>query len=549
MYCYEYEKLKSVTQTEKGKYYVKRLQEYYRENYQDKPILALNYSYVKLYHVNGDRVKFQDMYFDRRKRLMILQVLAIADDSYVEPLEEIISAICDEFTWVVPAHTYVGSDTYTAIDLFSAETAMYLAETVYVLKDKLSKDIRERIYISVENKIIKIYESGIPFHWEKFNNNWVAVCGCGIGLTYLYLFPERFDLVKERILNTMNCYEKALDSEGYCNEGYSYWVYGFGFFCLFFDVYEQLTGEHSPSLDKEIIKKTLRYGQNAILDKTVFLPFADGGSKGEHDEAVILSTVERMFNVNLYLNEDELFMPSSQALGYRVLASLHRTHTPKETKEETIYYKESQVFIRQNGNYVFTVKGGHNNEVHNHNDVGAFSIIRNGKQYIADIGVGEYTKQYFINKHRYEIFVCSSLSHSVPIVDNQVQEFGQEYQGEVLSQDEKSITIDIAKAYKDGATKLTAEYRTEKDGVSLTYRCDGVKEKIVFRFVSFVEPKIIDDKVFIDDMEIKSDLNFLPKIGKKDYAKYLGKAGVAYTIDYEVEKAGECLSNFEFRFQ
>ena len=31
MYCYEYEKLKSVTQTEKGKYYVKRLQEYYKE--------------------------------------------------------------------------------------------------------------------------------------------------------------------------------------------------------------------------------------------------------------------------------------------------------------------------------------------------------------------------------------------------------------------------------------------------------------------------------------------------------------------------------------
>ena len=247
MYCYDYEKLKQITQTEKGQAYVNYLQNYYNENYANTPILALNYSYAKLYHLDGDRVKFQDMYFDRRKRLMILQVLAIADDSYIEPLEEIIAAICDEFTWVVPAHTH------SEIDLFSAETAMYLAETVYVLKDKLSKDIRERIYISVENKIVKIHENGGRLHWEKFMNNWMAVCGCGIGLAYLYLFPERFDLVKDRILYTINCYEKALDSEGYCNEGYSYWVYGFGFFCLFYDVYEQLTGEHAPILDSEML--------------------------------------------------------------------------------------------------------------------------------------------------------------------------------------------------------------------------------------------------------------------------------------------------------
>ncbi len=543
MYCYDYKKLKQITQTEKGRAYVKYLQNFYNENYAKKPILALKYSYAKLYHLDGNRVKFQDMYFERRKRLMILQVLAIADDTYIEDLEEIIATICDEYTWVVPAHAQ------SEIDLFAAETAMYLAETVYVLKDKLSKDIREWVYVSVENKIVKIYEKGNRLHWENFMNNWMAVCGCGIGLAYLYLFPERFNLVKERILNTINCYIKALDGEGYCTEGYSYWVYGFGFFCLFYDVYEQLTGEHVSILDGEIIKKTLQYGQNAILDKTVFLPFADGGSKGEHDEAVILSTIERMFDINLYINEDELFCPSNQALGYRVLATLHRTHKPKDKKEETIYYKESQVFIRQNGNYVFTVKGGHNSEFHNHNDVGAFSIIQDGKQYIADIGVGEYTKQYFTKEQRYDVFTCSSLSHSVPIIDNQVQMWGREYYGEIVSQDERSITIDIAKAYKDSTTKLLVDYRTEREGVIVTYRCDGIKEKVVFRFVSFIEPKIMDNKVFIDNMEITTNLLVCPKISKREYAKYLGEAGVAYTIDYEVNERGSIVSTFSFQFR
>ena len=35
---------------------------------------------------------------------MLLQVLAIYDDKYIEPLEDIVSAICDEITWSIPAH-------------------------------------------------------------------------------------------------------------------------------------------------------------------------------------------------------------------------------------------------------------------------------------------------------------------------------------------------------------------------------------------------------------------------------------------------------------
>lgn len=542
MCCYDYENLKRIVQTERGKEYVEYLIDYYQKYYAAKPILALKYSYAKLYDINGDRVKFQDMYFDRRKRLMILQVLAIADENYIDDLEDIIAAICDEFTWVVPAHTH------SEIDLFSAETAMYLAETLYVMGDRISKEIQNRVRISVENKIVKLYESGNRLHWESFKNNWMAVCGCGIGLAYLYLFPERFELVKSRILDTINCYQNALDEEGYCNEGYSYWVYGFGFFCLFYDVYERLTGERAPILDSEIIKKTLRYGQNAVLDENVFLPFADGGSKGEHDEAVILCTVERMFGVNLYINDKELFAPSSQALGYRVLASLGRNYEKKENTIETLYYKDSQVFIRQNGNYVFTVKGGHNKEFHNHNDVGAFSIISNDKQYIADIGVGEYTKQYFNDEQRYEIFTCSSLSHSVPIVDGQSQAFGREYCGEVLSRNERSIVVNLAKAYKTTATDLIAEYQTQDDGVKVSYQCDGIQERIVFRFVSFIKPRLLGNSVFIDDMEIKTDLIVTPKISKRKYAKYLGKDGIAYTIDYEVNTTGKVASNFEFKF-
>lgn len=542
MYQYSYENLKQSLQTEKGQTYVKFLENYYNENYADKPILALKYSYAKLVHVDGNRIKHQAMYFDRRKRLMVLQVLAIADDKYIEPLEDIIAAICDEFTWVVPAHKDL-------LDLFASETSMYLAETVYVMQERLSQEIRDRIYQSIENKIIKKYESNIILWETKLRNNWLAVCSCGIGLTYLYLFPERFPLVKDRLFHTLNLYLGSIDEEGYCNEGYSYWVYGFGFFCLFFDVYEQLTGEHAPVLDSELIKKILRYGQNTVFNGNVFLPYADGGSKGEHDEAILLCTMERMFGVNLYLDEKELYDPSAQALGYRVIASLSRAYPPKDNKVETVFYKNSQVFIRQNGNYVFTVKGGHNREHHNHHDVGTFAIIQNGKQYIADVGVGEYTLQYFNGATRYTIFPCMSCSHSVPIVDGKLQEWGRDHNATVLSQDEISVTMDIAKAYTDGAEKLIAEYRTEKDGVQVNYSCQGIKEKIVFRFMSVMQPQIVENKVCIENMEITTDLPVCAKITRHDYSGYNGKACVVYSIDYEVNKVGDVEASFAFTFQ
>ena len=541
MYGYDYETLKEYTKTERGQAYVKYLEDWYNERYANLPILALNYSYAKLFYQTGDRVKFQDMYFDRRKRLMILQVLAVANEKYIEPLEEIISAICDEFTWVVPAHTHMGK-----IDLFSAETAMYLAETYFVLKDKISSGIQERIYSSVQNKIVEIYENN-TFRWESLMNNWQSVCAWGIGLSYLYLFPERFDLVKERILTTVNRYVDTLDEEGYCNEGYSYWVYGFGFFCLFYDVYEQLFGVLPAILDCEKIKKTLEYGKNCILDGTVFLPFADGGSKGEHDEAVILPTIERMFGVDLSINQSELFMPSSQALGYRVLSNLDCQKGEKEQVPKTIYYNRAQVFIHKNGNYAFAVKGGHNDESHNHTDIGAFSLVANGKQYIADIGVGEYTKNYFSDL-RYESFPCNSLSHSVPIIDGKQQEKGTHHYGEVIAQEEKKFSINLAKAY-DGVGSLIADYTMETDGICVTYSCDDFKEKIVFRFVSFIQPKIVGDRVCIENLEVKNEFGVLPNIEKVEYAKYLGEPGVAYTVDYELVANSEGFINFSFKFQ
>lgn len=551
IYKYSYTKLKELASTERGLRYAEKLKFVYEKEYKDRRIPTLNYSDFKSYYIDGNRVRFQNGYFDKRKRLMVLQILSIAENKYIPELEEILAAICDEFSWVVSAHNYVESEgcfDYTMIDLFSAETAMYLAETVYVFGDKLSKDIRQRVYTSIKTKIIGNYERR-NFWWETSKYNWSAVCSCGIGLAYLYLFPERFNLVKHRLLSSFECYLKGLGSEGYCEEGYSYWVYGFGFFSVFYDVYLQLVEDKCAILEKDIIGRTLQYGKVAVLDKNIFLPFADGGSKGEHDEAALLCVIESLFECNLHIAEEELYLPSSQALGFRVLYKINDNFKTLPQRQETVFYKESQVFIHRNKNYVFAVKGGHNGEPHNHNDLGAFTIIKNNKQLIADLGVGEYIKAYFTDmdiRCGEEIFVCGSSSHSVPIVDNIKQLFGAKNRAKVLKQTDKSIALDISGAYGKVDDSIIVEYSVKDNSVCASYDCKNIQEGIIFRFVSLIQPKIENGKVWIDNMQIVSSCLGIPIIQRREYSKYLGEKEIAYTIDYCVRDVKNIQTKFLF---
>lgn len=164
MYKYEYCELKKQSETEKGKEIISLFEKTYNEEYKDVPIKPIKYADFKLFAETGDRATYEKQYLDRRKRLALLQVLAIKSDEYIRPLEEILAVICEEFTWAYPAHCYnVYGDRqfdYTIIDLYASETGMYLAETAYVLRNKLSEDILKRIKIKLKANIFRFFFVG-----------------------------------------------------------------------------------------------------------------------------------------------------------------------------------------------------------------------------------------------------------------------------------------------------------------------------------------------------------------------------------------------------
>lgn len=221
--------------------YVKELLEAYEEgkNADTHP----DYRSFMCFFITGSREEYEKKVTERRRRLgqtLLLSLLYKENEEYLDVLCETIWDICGEITWVLPAHLRdIPVEQYrTHIDLRAAETAHILAEVDYLLGDRLPKTIRELIRHEVKERIFDAFESR-PYFWEKIISNWPGVCASGVGAAYLYLAPERFETVKERILDALNHFLKSYGADGSTTEGVVYWQFGFWSYLKFADMLYQ----------------------------------------------------------------------------------------------------------------------------------------------------------------------------------------------------------------------------------------------------------------------------------------------------------------------
>ena len=158
----------------------------------EKPIETIKYHEFRLFWDNGNRLIYQKSYYSRRERLNKFAILSMLfdDKKYLTALEDVIWAICDEYTWSLPAHLPFGhpvSQYRTWIDLFASETGFALSEIYYMLEDKLSQQIKDRIRHEVRERIILSFlNKKDKYYWESIKNNWAAVCCGSVGIAFMY---------------------------------------------------------------------------------------------------------------------------------------------------------------------------------------------------------------------------------------------------------------------------------------------------------------------------------------------------------------------------
>lgn len=107
--------------------------------------------------------------------------------TYIPEIEKAIISLCKQTPWTLSAHdkdlkTYYGKEMY--VDLVVATFGFGLAESLFMLDDKISPRVRELALSALHNKLFAPIQNcittGIPFNWFTYKNNWNSVCLAGL---------------------------------------------------------------------------------------------------------------------------------------------------------------------------------------------------------------------------------------------------------------------------------------------------------------------------------------------------------------------------------
>ena len=529
--------------------YLQQLNDEY-EKYKDAPISELSFSSFMKFMRDGDRLTYEKEYFERRTMLrdFALKAWLYGDKTALKRLEDVMWAVCNEFTWALPAH--LGNDVFNeTIDLFTAETAQALTEIISLLDDKISDIVIKRCITEVKKRaLIPFINRNKPYDWENMKNNWSAVCGGCIGMTALYLVEDKreADEIVKSLKQSFESFISSFSDDGACLEGLYYWNYGMTYFTAFIDLYKERMETYFP-FDNDKVKKMADFSKKCCISDGFTLSFSDSLEYGGIYSGISFKLNE-IYN-SAVANEEYLlgFYGDNCGRWCRAARDIAWTknvnNCPHERKNMSLPISQWSVLYGNDISAAF--KGGNNDEPHNHNDVGSVIVIKNGKAILCDIGAGEYTAEYFSDK-RYDIFCNRSTGHSVPIINGCEQKAGSNYKADGFFAADNKTGADISGAYAVKALKKclrTIKCNENTVQIADKFHSDEeicVTERFITRHSTVVknnEVEIIADGEKLASLTADNQCDIAVK--KYENREHNGVLSYITAIDFTFKKSGE----------
>ncbi|MDQ0207449.1 heparinase II/III domain-containing protein [Alkalicoccobacillus murimartini] len=547
----------------------------------NEPIPTLSYTAFADYVNNGNRDTYQKLYFLRRRRLNALAILLYLNPNeplYQTHLENILWSICEEWTWSLPAHLNLDSifnlsenesNAYEQIDLFAAETAFSLAEILTMHKNRLPALINQRIHYEIERRVLRPFLA-FEHSWEKAEHNWSAVCAGSIGACAIYLVDseDRLASILEKCIRSVGYFEQGLTDEGVCQEGYHYWQYGYGYYIYFADLLKKHTQSEINLLENPKIKCAAKFQEKVFMGAGTVANFSDA-----------LEQASPMLGLSHYLHAhiDHIHLPHSTlcaAYGndpcYRFAPAIRDLIWFDETNEgqdwpcHESFFPEAKLLLKtatyHDKQIGFAAKGGHNDEPHNHNDLGHFMIFVDGVSMLSDLGAGHYSRAYF-GSNRYDILTNGSHGHSVPIIGGDVQSTGEQAAAHVLSynnqHEETRFSLDLTNAYTtESLHSFKREWKVDnKTGAIKIIDSFSLHspEPIIERFVSLAKDVQIESgKLILSRLDSELSVYFAQDtwsvdVKRESFIDHSGAPQEVVLIDFTLSEVNGDAS-FEFDF-
>ncbi len=558
-----------------------------------------------LFETVGNRLEYEHDYFMRRRFLTVFGcavMLPLTDEKakkYTEKLERIIASVCDEECWALPAHVNRNDpDWRITVDLFASETAQALAELYSRLKGVLPELLSRRMRAEIMRRVIEPFAVKKPYAWwERSDMNWNAVCNGSIGMAALDLLdaePELQEKLVRRVYENLDSFLSGFADDGACLEGIGYFTYGFYYYMGFMDllarkaVVRKIPLPDRIRIDKpksvlrallpEKCRKIAEFQQKCYFPSGLPVSFSDGSKHEKYRigltcrlaglyEAVELPDIASAADFDhdpccRFLMAERDITWSAEYLK-QIQDDTYSDGIAADIKSnennglKTYLLPSAQWAIghgRSGGGYA--VKGGHNAEPHNHNDVGSFIYALGDRPLLTDLGAGEYTAQYFKDETRFGYICCSSLGHNVPVINGHGQQAGREYACDGFGAEGEAVRLSFAGAYGDPALRsLNRSIKYEPDEERLTvedvFDSDGcmIEENLVTQD----ETEISDREIIIraaEGDEEKTESNYacriIPengfpdlKITEESFMNHEGKPETVKRITWKVADRGQ----------
>ncbi len=477
----------------------------------------------------GNRSNYSSLQHERQSRLELLTLAEVleAQGKFLDPITDAIWLICEETFWGEPAHipqlqrsgTGLPNVEEPIIDLFAAERAAALAWTNYLLGDRLdtvSPFIRPRIADEIDRRILTPFLARNDFWWmglaeRKDLNNWTPWITSNV-LTCALLIekdPARRAALVFKCLQILDRFLNLYPDDGGCDEGPGYWSAAGG---GVFDSLELLRGATGGQLDiygEPLIRNMAHFICDAHVAGDWTLNFGDGDARARPNAALVyrfgkMTRDPAMMGFGAWLTQSARSTVSvirNGNLGRQLPAIFCRDEllaaTPAEPLPRDVFLPDLEMAAARDAagstaGLYFGIKGHHNAESHNHNDVGSFMLYADGQPVLIDVGVETYTVRTF-SPERYEIWTMQSAYHNLPTINGVMQAHGHQFAASDVRHQadnrQATIEMDLAKAYPPAAgveswQRRLVLARGQKITLTDAYRLSAVREPLVLNFMT-----------------------------------------------------------------
>lgn len=490
------------------------------------------------YKESGNRTIMQIPHFTRRNHLILFTLAELKENKgrFLPQIVNGLFAICEESFWGLSAHWHlyirnIPTPTEPYVDLYAAETAEHLAVITHVLREPLKAycpEILERVDYELEQRIRSVYLTHRDFFWmgwmwyDRKMGNWLPWIASNLLTVYLLTAKNEWQLHRAlvKLFEDLQNYYAAMPNDGGCNEGPGYWSRAGASLFEFLYLLKLSTDGKLNLFGDEKIGKIAGYLKVVHMASDIFANVADAHAKGQAHMMLLLYGFAREtkqpelmnFSAAVYQEKAEELKP----LDHTIRTMRRLIWQASFLKEIEIYpvsyplhgasecLPDLQLAVLRQGDWALCVKGGHNHENHNHNDVGSISLYDGTTPVLVDVGINTYTRFTF-SLERYNMIPWTrSETHSLPVINGVQQHEGECFRADRFAAEAGKAEVSFAAAYpaEAGIEKLTRVLTAEEKRIVCTdcfiFR-EGAEKQVTEMLMSILPVRVEQNEAVIGE--------------------------------------------------